>query len=90
MQLIIHKYGLMAAVGVCVILFSIACDKKEVEPEQIVKEPKGDNLVDKLSEEAQLLAEGKKAWRPCAKCHCATDPRIKEDENWVKLNEETT
>ena len=40
--------------------------------------------------DAQILAEGKTAWRSCAKCHCATDLRIPEDEDWVVLNEETT
>jgi hypothetical protein len=42
------------------------------------------------AEDAEMLAEGKVAWRSCAKCHCATDPRIAEDEDWVRLNEETT
>ncbi|MBN2492298.1 MAG: hypothetical protein JXQ29_15735 [Planctomycetes bacterium] len=42
------------------------------------------------SQEAELLAAGKAAWRGCAQCHCATDPRIAEDEDWVRLNEETT
>jgi len=38
----------------------------------------------------KLLAEGKKAWRKCAACHCATDARIPEDADWERLNEETT
>jgi hypothetical protein len=38
----------------------------------------------------ELLSEGKEGWRSCAKCHCATDPRIEEDRDWVAMNEETT
>ena len=40
--------------------------------------------------DSTILAEGKVAWRSCAQCHCATDPRIEEDDDWVLLNEETT
>lgn len=39
---------------------------------------------------AALVAEGKVAWRSCAACHCATDPRIPEDADWVLMNETTT
>ncbi len=32
---------------------------------------------------------GKRAWNSCAKCHCATDPRLPRDADWVRLNEHT-
>lgn len=37
-----------------------------------------------------LLAQGRKAWRACATCHCATEPAIAQDRDWEALNEETT
>jgi hypothetical protein len=37
-------------------------------------------------DDPKLIAEGKEAWRSCATCHCATDPKIKEDEDWIKMN----
>ncbi len=37
-----------------------------------------------------LVLEGKENFQSCATCHCPTDPRIKDDEDWVKLNEKTT
>lgn len=35
------------------------------------------------------FAAGKRAWSACAKCHCATDPRLPRDTDWVRLNERT-
>ena len=37
----------------------------------------------------EVLARGRVAWRACAKCHCASDPRIAQDTDWVCLNETT-
>jgi len=37
----------------------------------------------------QLYHEGKKAFRSCAACHCVTEPTLKEDEDWLKLNQVT-
>lgn len=33
---------------------------------------------------------GQDLWRSCSSCHCVPDPRIPEDEDWLKLNETTT
>jgi hypothetical protein len=33
---------------------------------------------------------GQDLWRSCSACHCVPDPRIPEDEDWLKLNETTT
>lgn len=33
---------------------------------------------------------GQDLWRSCSACHCVPDPRIAEDEDWLKLNETTT
>jgi hypothetical protein len=41
------------------------------------------------AEETDLLDEGRKAFRACAVCHCATDPKIPGDEDWLKMNETT-
>jgi hypothetical protein len=35
-------------------------------------------------------AGGQDLWRSCSSCHCVPDPRIAEDEDWLKLNETTT
>ncbi len=37
----------------------------------------------------RLLREGREAFRSCTTCHCATDPRIPEDEDWLRMNETT-
>ena len=37
-----------------------------------------------------LIREGKEEFQSCGTCHCATDPRIEEDEDWVTLNGKTT
>ena len=37
-------------------------------------------------DEEQLYREGKKAFRGCAACHCANDPTLAEDEDWLELN----
>jgi len=42
------------------------------------------------SKENRLVLEGKEAYGSCATCHCTTDARIPEDDDWVNLNEETT
>jgi hypothetical protein len=36
------------------------------------------------------LHAGQKLWRSCAACHCVPDPRIPEDQNWLRLNKTTT
>ena len=36
-----------------------------------------------------LYREGKKAFRSCAACHNVTEPKLKEDEDWLKLNQVT-
>lgn len=36
-----------------------------------------------------LVAEGQEAFRKCAACHCATDPAVTGDEDWLKMNETT-
>jgi hypothetical protein len=33
---------------------------------------------------------GQKLWRSCAACHCVTDPRIPEDNDWLELNKTTS
>jgi hypothetical protein len=33
---------------------------------------------------------GQDLWRACSSCHCVPDPRIPEDEDWLKLSETTT
>jgi len=38
---------------------------------------------------AQLYKEGKKAFRNCAACHFVNDPTVKEDEDWLQLNNVT-
>lgn len=40
-------------------------------------------------ETAQLYKEGKKAFRSCAACHFVNDPTLKEDEDWLLLNNVT-
>lgn len=34
--------------------------------------------------------DGQALWRSCSACHCVTDSRIPEDEDWLKLNVTTT
>jgi hypothetical protein len=43
-----------------------------------------------LSESDRLVLKGKEDWASCGTCHCTTDRRIPEDEDWVNMNEETT
>ena len=38
---------------------------------------------------APALKEGKRIFRSCAGCHCATDPRIPEDDDWLRMNRTT-
>jgi hypothetical protein len=102
MSVRICRLGVLVAVSVLAALPAIGCSPGEKQPQQTadnrgssdaggLKERQGKDSTGKtFPPDAELLAEGKKAWRPCAACHCATDPRIKEDEDWVKLNEETT
>ena len=40
-------------------------------------------------ENEALYREGKKAFRACAACHSVTEPGLKEDEDWLKLNQVT-
>ncbi|MFC1587638.1 hypothetical protein ACFL54_04945 [Planctomycetota bacterium] len=40
-------------------------------------------------ENEKIYRQGKKAFRGCAMCHCVTEPKIKEDEDWLKLNQIT-
>lgn len=40
-------------------------------------------------EREALYLEGKKAFRSCAACHNVTEPKLKEDEDWLKLNQVT-
>lgn len=40
-------------------------------------------------ETEELYREGKKAFRSCAACHCVTEPTLKEDEDWLRLNQVT-
>lgn len=40
-------------------------------------------------ESEELYREGKKAFRSCAACHSVTEPKLKEDEDWLKLNQVT-
>ena len=40
-------------------------------------------------DEVALVEEGRTAFRKCATCHCATDPAIAEDEDWLKMNKTT-
>lgn len=61
-----------------------------VEGQQAQHKPGEGSTGEAVAADSLLLAEGKKAWRSCGTCHCTTDPRIKEDEDWVLLNEETT
>lgn len=35
-------------------------------------------------------SDGQDLWRSCSACHCVPDPRIPEDETWLKLTETTT
>ncbi|MBU0755708.1 MAG: hypothetical protein KJ645_11255 [Planctomycetes bacterium] len=37
----------------------------------------------------RLYSEGKKAFRSCAACHSVTEPTLKEDDDWLKLNQVT-
>lgn len=41
------------------------------------------------SENEELYRAGKKAFRSCAACHCVTEPKLTEDEDWLKLNRVT-
>jgi hypothetical protein len=34
--------------------------------------------------------DGQDLWRSCSACHCVPDPRVPQDEDWLKLNETTT
>jgi hypothetical protein len=95
----IRGLGALVVTGLIIVLLITACDsgREQPQPDREVsdkrqqdrqKPDKGES--DEVDNEARLLAEGKKGWRPCGTCHCATDPGIKEDEDWVLLNEETT
>jgi hypothetical protein len=43
----------------------------------------------KPDEQAKLYAAGKKAFAGCAACHFVSDPGIREDADWLKLNQVT-
>lgn len=62
----------------CVLVLLVGCGTPET------KQSEGQS-----TEAADLLEEGQTAFRKCATCHCATDPAIAEDEDWVKMNETT-
>jgi hypothetical protein len=64
-------------------------EKAEAAPEGQVK-PGEEPPAPEDPEKVKLVTEGREAFRSCATCHCATDLRIKEDEDWVILNEVTT
>ena len=47
-------------------------------------------LADRGAAEDPEHRGGQDLWRSCSSCHCVPDPRIAEDEDWLKLNETTT
>jgi len=97
--------GRLAALGLAVTLIVSACGpdndarepkrpaaKAAVEADRTQSAGAPSRPVPAAADPADpaLLAEGKVGWRSCAKCHCATDPRIDEDRDWVAMNKETT
>lgn len=93
MRIEIRRIGLLVLAGVVMAVLVVACgpENKPGDSSGAVPGKSQENRsAEATSADPQILAEGKVAWRSCAKCHCATDLRIKEDEDWVVLNEETT
>ena len=88
MRIEIRRLGTLTVTSVLIALLIMACSPGEEQP---LQEEQGEvNPGKEVPDDAQLLTEGKKAWRSCGTCHCAADYRIKEDKDWVLLNEETT
>jgi len=102
MSIVVCRLGILMALSLLFALPAAGCGPGETQPEQAADSggpsdagssgtgPGEGISTETPPSEAELLAEGKKAWRPCAACHCAADTRISEDADWVKLNEETT
>ncbi|MHC4779244.1 MAG: hypothetical protein ACYTFG_11775 [Planctomycetota bacterium] len=65
-------------------------EKKPLPPRPDKKEPAPAKPDPVEREHLELVADGKEEFRSCGTCHCATDPEIAEDEDWVILNETTT
>jgi len=94
--------ALMCAIAVALSFTACGPDGGDTEPDSVTRaddranQPKnhppknqpqrqqGATVVD-----PEVLARGRVAWRACAKCHCASDPRIAQDTDWVCLNETT-
>jgi len=53
--------------------------------------PSGAEDADEPADEglAPVQKDGKRIFRSCAGCHCATDPRISEDNDWLRMNRTT-
>ena len=92
------RLGHTVLTGAVIAMVLVACDPGKAPGDSSTagvpgdgKEVQGKSQEDRSAKvDPQILAEGKVGWRSCAKCHCATDPCIKEDEDWVVLNEKTT
>jgi len=67
----------------CLLLVTSACSVRQS------KESTGKGEGAEAKADGNLLEEGRTAFRKCATCHCATDPAIAEDEDWLKMNETT-
>jgi hypothetical protein len=98
MSTVIWKHGRILSSVAFLAVFLSACGpaKEKSAPEKPAGSPSpsaeagGPVMEGETEVDPELLAEGKKAWRGCATCHCATDPAITEDEDWVVMNEVTT
>lgn len=88
MSIDLRRLAALAAAIVTAIVIVVACGPAAESPGAAGAAPPGPQA--KTSADPQLLAEGKAAWRSCAKCHCVTDPHIPADQDWVAMNEETT
>jgi hypothetical protein len=102
MRIEIRRFGPLVVTTLVVAAFVVACGPGD-DPTGPGRAPgktaaggespaaEGEAAPAKVSPpDPRILADGKAAWRSCAKCHCATDPRIEEDDDWVRLNEHTT
>ncbi len=93
MSIEIRRIGPLVLSAMVMAMLVVACGPGNESGDSsgaVQDKPQGNERAVTAPADPQILAEGKTAWRSCAKCHCATDLRIKEDEDWVVLNEETS